>query len=307
VARLRAYVLRHAQTVVGTLGRLARAPVETATTILVIGVALALPLALHVLVHNVGAVTSTWNYRAEISLFLDPGLPAEATAELRERLTADPAIGEVTVIPAAAGLETLRAQSGLGEVLDALGENPLPDVLVIVPSAGADDAGSLGALATRLAALPEVDRVREDYEWVRRLQAAVDLAGRLTLVAALLLTGAMLLVVGNAIRLEIAGRREEIVVTKLIGATDGFVRRPFVYMGLWYGAAGGLTALALVALLLLALASPVDRLATLYDTHFALSGLSLRDAAAVLAGGAVLGALSAWLAAVHHLRRVEPN
>jgi cell division transport system permease protein len=305
--RVHAFCLRHAQTLIGTLGRLARTPLDSMMTVTMIAVALALPLALHVLVINATAMTAQWNFRAELSVYLQPGLAPEVAEDLRVRLQQDPRLEQVRRIPAQEGLATLSGQIDLGQVLGTLDENPLPDVLVAVPAASAADAAAVATIAASLRTHPEVDLVREDLEWIRRLQAAVALLRTVTLIAGIALCAAVILVVGNAVRLEIAGRSEEIVVTKLIGATDGFVRRPFVYMGFWYGAAGGGLALLLIGLLQVLLSVPIRHLADAYDADFVLSGLTATQGAAALGAAALLGAVSAWIVAAFHLHRVEPN
>jgi cell division transport system permease protein len=177
--------------------------------------------------------------------------------------------------------------------------------LVVSPASGV--ATDVEALADAVAKLPETELVQVDTAWVARLRAMLALAGRLVDFATVLLGLAVAIVVGNTIRLEINNRSVEIEVTKLVGGTDGFIRRPFLYLGLCYGLAGAVVAVAIVALALLLLGPPVRALAALYGSSFSLSGLSLRETGILLGGGALLGWAGAGLAAARHLRAIEPK
>ncbi len=302
--RLRAWLAEHRDAAAGSLRRLAREPLSSLMTLAVIGIALALPAGLHVLLANAQAVTGGWRGEARISLFLERGVdPARARA-LRRELAARPGVRAVELVTPEQALAEFRRLSGFGEALDALDENPLPATLVVTPAAS--DPEALVALAARLRALPEVEAAQLDLEWVRRLHAILALARRGVAVVAALLAAAVLLVVGNTIRLEIQNRREEIVVAKLIGATDGFIRRPFLYSGLWHGLLGAALAWLLVEGALALLAGPAARLAELYASAWRPAGLGAAASLALLAGGAALGLAGAWLAVARHLREIEP-
>ncbi len=302
--RLRAWLADHRDAAAGSLRRLAREPLSGLMTLAVIGIALALPAGLHVLLANAQAVTGGWQGEARLSLFLERTVAEEEARALARRLRARPEVRAVRVVTPAEALAEFRALSGFGEALDALDGNPLPAVLVVTPAV--EDPDALAALAGRLRALPEVELAQLDLEWVRRLHAMLALARRGVAVVAALLAAAVLLVVGNTIRLEIQNRREEIVVAKLIGATDGFIRRPFLYSGLWHGLLGAALAWLLVAGALALLAGPAARLAALYGSAWRPAGLDGGATAALLAGGAALGLAGAWLAVARHLREIEP-
>jgi cell division transport system permease protein len=214
-------------------------------------------------------------------------------------------VAGVTVIDREAALAEFRAHSGFGEALDALDANPLPFTLVVHPASGIET--DVEALAAAVAGLPEAELVQVDTAWVTRLRAMLALADRLVDFATVLLGLAVAIVVGNTIRLEINNRSVEIEVTKLVGGTDGFIRRPFLYLGLWYGLAGAALALAVVGIGLLLLGPPVRALAGLYGSDFALGGLSLTESGLLLGGGAFLGWAGAGLAAARHLRAIEPK
>ena len=198
-----------------------------------------------------------------------------------------------------------RERSGFGEALDALDGNPLPDTLVVRPASGL--AGDVEALAAALGALPEADVVQLDTQWVARLRALLALAARAVDITTALLGVAVAIVVGNTIRLEINNRSVEIEVTKLVGGTDGFIRRPFLYLGLCYGLGGAVLAAGLIAVVLALVAAPVREVAALYGSGFDLEGLSWRESLILLGGGALLGLAGAGLATARHLRAIEPK
>jgi cell division transport system permease protein len=306
-ARLDVWVLRHAQVALASLGRLSRSPLSTLMTAAVIGVALALPTGLHLLLKNVQTLSGTWDGAATISLFVEHGGDSGATSRLLERLRDNPKIDRLRVIDPDSALAEFQRLSGFGEALDALEANPLPPVVVVQPRGSHSAPAAAEALVAELRALPEVDIAQLDLQWVKRFHAITEIARRGALVIASLLALAVLLIVGNTIRLEIQGRREEIEVTKLIGATDAFIRRPFLYSGLWYGLAGGAIAWLLVALSLGALSGPVQRLALLYGSGFDLVSVDRGTLLALLAGSGLLGLAGSWLAVSRHLSEIEPG
>jgi cell division transport system permease protein len=214
-------------------------------------------------------------------------------------------VASVALVNRDQALEEFRARSGFGEALDALEHNPLPHTLVVRPASGV--AGDVEAVAVALDALAETDIVQLDTEWVERLRGILALASRVVDVATVLLGLGVAIVVGNTIRLEIQNRSVEIEVTKLVGGTDAFIRRPFLYLGFCYGVAGAAVAAVLIAVTLLLIGSPVRDLAALYGSDFALQGLTPGEAGTLLAGGALLGLAGAALATARHLRAIEPK
>jgi cell division transport system permease protein len=307
LTRLKAYGESHLQALFNTLGRMSRTPVASLLTIAVIGIALALPTGLHLLLQNMQSVSAGWEDAAQISLFLRKDVTDAASQRLADDIRAKEAVSSVTVISPAQALDEFRRQSGFGEALDALGDNPLPAVLVVRPRAETGTPARVEALLKRLRDRPEVETAQLDLEWVKRLYALMEIGKRGVLVLGILLAVAVLLIVGNTIRLGIQNRREEIVVQKLIGATDAFVRRPFIYSGLLLGLFGALFAWLVVSLSLWLLDEPVRRLALLYDSGFELGGLGAAASVALLLGGVALGTAGAWLAVGRHIREIEPQ
>jgi cell division transport system permease protein len=291
----------------GSLGRLQRSPLPTLMTVAVIGIALALPGALYVLTRNLEQLSGAWQQTAGISLFLHVEVSEKRAAELAQRLGQDPEVASVTLIAPDRALEELSIQSGFAEAVGHLEENPLPAVLALTPAPDLTTAAALEALSGRLEALPEADFARLDTQWIRRFQALVHLAQRGVWLFAAVLALGVLLVIGNTIRLEIQHRRSEIEIMELVGATHGFIRRPFLYTGVWYGLLGGITAWGLISLGLWLLEGPVSALAALYEADFSLSGLGLGAGLLMLAGSAALGLLGSWLSVGRHLAAAEPR
>jgi len=301
------YLLRHAQTLIYALGQMSRRPFSTLMTVAVIGIALAMPAGLHVLLKNVQTVLSGWDSAAQISLFLHKGGSEQSALALADKLRARPEIASVDYISAGQAMDEFRRLSGFGDALGALDENPLPPVLVVHPALAQQDPASLKSLVTELRQQATVDLAQLDMQWVKRLYGLMEIGRRGVWVLGSLLALAVLLVVGNTIRLAIQNRRDEIVITKLIGATDAFIRRPFLYTGLWYGLLGGVIAFVLVQASLWVLAEPVNNLAGLYNSNFRLGGMGLMTISLLLSGGMLLGLLGSWLAVGRHLRDIEPT
>lgn len=298
---------RHAQALLGSLGRLARQPFATALTIAVIGIALALPAALYVAVSNMRTATAGLEETVQLSVYFRMSTTEAEAKKAAASIAARSGIQEALLVSPDEGLAEFRSLSGIGDALKALDENPLPWLVKVRPAPPHDTAARVEELAAELRKVDGVELVDADTAWVRRLHAIQDTMERLVLLVAIVLAIGVLAVVGNTIRLEINGRRAEIEVTKLVGGSNAFVRRPFLYSGLWQGLGGGLLAIGLIATGLMALEPHVARLASAYGASFTLQGLSIREWPAVVGGGAALGFLGAWLAAAYHLRRIEPR
>ena len=307
VTALRIYLLRHLQVFFYSLGVLSRSPFATLMTAAVIGIALALPTGLHVVLKNAQQLSGGWDGGAQISLFLKRAVEDDEADRLAKQIQKLPEVAGVNYISRHEALQEFQRLSGFGDALQALKDNPLPSVLVIRPTAAASTPAGTEALLQRLNDYPAVDLAQLDMQWVKRLYVIMELVRRGVVVLAILLALAVLLVVGNTIRLAIQNRRAEIVVMKLIGGTDGFIRRPFLYTGFWYGLFGGLIAWLLVSLSLSILGEPVERLAGLYQSRFALSGLDFTATGMLLTASILLGLAGSWLAVGRHLRDIEPT
>jgi cell division transport system permease protein len=296
----------HASICGNAFGRLLRQPFASLMTVLVIAVTLALPAAMLLVIKNAASISGGWANALDFSVYLNADQTADDASRLAEIVRQRADVEEVTLVTAEAAMTEFKAASGFGAALDHLTVNPLPHTLVVRPSS-ANTELSMQLLNEELGNLPETDFVQVDTEWVQRFHAILEMMQRAVAMVAGLLGVAILVVIGNTIRLDIQNRREEIEVTKLIGASNAFVRRPFLYIGFWYGFGGGLLALSLVGLGLYALQQPVNRLAGLYDSPFTILSLSLVESLLIIGVGVVLGLLGSWIAAARHMRRIEPR
>ncbi|MCG8370085.1 MAG: permease-like cell division protein FtsX [Proteobacteria bacterium] len=300
------WLTRHASTSIGALGRLVRHPFSSLMIVLVIAVTLALPAAIHLVVKNARAISGSWDNALDFSVFLNRGM-SESDAEGLGRLIGQRAdVASVTFVSAAEALDDFKEQSGFGEALDQLPDNPLPHTLVVRPSPG-NTAASMVLLQEELANLPETEHVQVDTGWIQRFHAILDIVRQAIAIGAVLLGVAIVVIIGNTIRLDIENRREEIEVTKLIGASNAFVRRPFLWTGFWYGLFGGGLALALVRYGLFLLEGPVARLAGLYQSKVAMTAMTPSEAGAIVGIGVLLGLVGSWFTAARHMRRIEPR
>ena len=292
---------QHLYSVVSSLGRAVRRPWATLLTVGVMAVAFALPLGLWLALQNVGHFAGDVQQSREIDLFLTPETPVARAQALADTLRARDDVASVELRTPDQGLAEFRQRSGLADSLDLLDGNPLPALLVVVPE------GDEARLVAALEALPETDLLQHDAAWRERLTGWMGFGERLTWVLAALFGLGALLVVGNTVRLDIQSRREEIGVLQLLGASDGFIRRPFVYLGAWYGLAAGALALGLLTLAALALRDPLAALARSYGSPFVLSGLDPLGAALVVLAATIVGWLGAWLVTGHFLRQTRPT
>ncbi len=274
-------------------------------TIAVIAIALALPSGLHVMVNNVRILSGSLEAAVDFTVYLDMSVDEESAQVLARDVEARPDVNRAVLIDRAQALEDFRAYSGFGEALDALEENPLPHALVVRPAGGT--RGDVEALARDLDEMQQTALVQLDTAWVDRLRSLAELANRAVGIATVLLSLAVVVVIGNTIRLEINNRREEIEVIKLVGGSDGYVRRPFLYLGLCYGLGGGIVAAITTAAGLGLISPPARSLAQLYESGYRLVGLNAAQTVLLLGGGAILGWAGAVIATARHLRDVDPT
>ena len=305
--RMQSYLFLHAHTLVASLGRMYRTPFATGMTILVIAIALALPASFHVLVNNARQASGSLEATNQISVFLKPELANEVGRKIAEKLGKHAQIAEASLITKEAGLKDFRNYSGFGEALEALDFNPLPAVISIKPKDSLERPEEVEKLVGELKGIAEVDFVQLDTQWMHKLHAMLAIAQRSIGVLGVLLSLAVLFIVGNTIRLELQNRQEEIAVTKLMGATDGFIRRPFLYAGFWYGCLGGLVAWLIVSFLLLLLRGPVRQLAELYGGRYELAFLGASDSGFLIALSSILGIVGALAVVSYHLRKLAPS
>ena len=307
-ASISGWLLRHLQTIFYTLGMICRAPGSNLMSSTVVGIALALPGGLYVLMANVHEVAADWDGNARVSVFLHPSLGAEDAKRVADQLHSKIGVQQVVIISPEQGLREFELLSGFSQTLDAFEQvNPIPTLLVLELGLDAFDETRIQMLLREVGQLPEVDTAQYDLAWLKRFYAILVVIQRTILVVGGVLAVGVVFVIGNTIRLGILSRREEIEVAKLVGATDAFIRRPFLYSGLWFGLLGGAIAWGLISTSLLLLQGPVAELATLYGSNFQLSPLDTQASLGLLVGGALLGLIGSWLAVGRHLVEIEPS
>lgn len=305
---LASYVRHHKATVHTSLARLKAAPLQSLMTMLVIAIALALPASLHTLVDNLRQLGGEVEFSARMTVFLRHDATQQQIDELLATLKTMEGVDELAFVSREEALAEFSATSGFGDVLGLLDENPLPAVVLLKPVADlGGDPDRVAALIKAIAAQPQVDDVAIDLAWLQRLQGLLEVGRKLAWALGAALGLGVLLIMGNTIRLAIESRREEIVVVKLIGGTNGYVRRPFLYTGLWYGVGGGAMAWLLVWLAVILLGGTAKELATLYQSSFTPSGPGFGNLFFLLLSGGLLGLLGAWIAVSQHARQIEPE
>ena len=305
--RLAAYWLHHRQVARDSLLRLLRNPFGSLATWCMIGIALALPGGFYLLLDNLSHLGGRWDGAPQISVFLQQNLDESSGTALQQRIAQLPGVVHAEYISREQALAEFRSISGFGEVIDHLDANPLPAVISVRPLVAQGNAIAVEKVFEQIKTMPGVERAVLDMEWVQKLFALLNVGRSMALVLAAMLGLGVILVISNTIRLAIEGRRDEILVVKLVGGTDAFVRRPFLYTGLWFGLGGGLAAWAMLAASLTWLGNPVAQLASLYHSDFALSGLGPMQVAGLLFIGSVLGWCGAWGSVHRHLGAIEPR
>ena len=300
------WAMRHVQSALFAAGRLARTPLATAFTVLVIAIALTLPASLGLAILSVRTAMGDFANAVNVGVYFKQDVALDKARQLAASLRERNGVASVRLVSKDEAYKAFRQSSGFGEALDALGENPLPHALDVRPDTGAATAVQMDALRRHLEAWPEVELVQVDNDWVRRLNAFLDLVRGIVVGAAVLLGLGVLAIIGNTVRLEIFNRRAEIEVSKLVGGSNAFVRRPFLYTGLYYGLAGGLAAALLILVGLSLLNGPVTRLAESYGSAFQLQTPGPAEIGLLLGAGGLLGLVGASLAAARHLARIEP-
>ncbi|MEO2177257.1 MAG: permease-like cell division protein FtsX, partial [bacterium] len=305
LGKMSAYLKHHRQVGFETLRNLFSTLLTSLMTWMVIGIALALPAMLYILLTNLGNLGGEWDGKPRLSLYLKAGTSEKAGIALSENLFSDPDVAMASYITSDSALAEFQKNSGFEDVLASLPNNPLPAVIEIELEALSPAETKLKV--TQVESWPEVESISVDLEWIERLFVILALGERFVMALSMFLGLGVLLSIGNTIRLAIENRRAEIEVVKLVGGTDGFVRRPFLYLGFWYGLGGAVGAWLMVQASLLFLSEPIERLLLSYQEEFTLIGLGASETAVLLGIGCILGVLGAALAVGRHLHRIEPQ
>jgi len=305
--RLLTLPIRHLQQAVGSLGDLWRTPFTSVMTVFVLGISLALPATLHLFVKNAQQVSEQWDSASQITLFLKLSTTDKSAQNLVKRIKLYPEVSDVHYISAKQALKEFKVLSGFGQSLEYLDENPLPATILVSPTVRASQASAANELLAKLKQEREVEQGKLDLEWLTRLEAMAQLIEDIVIGVALLLCMSVVLIVGNTIRLAILNQKDAIAVMKLVGATDSFIQRPFLYSGVWYGVFGGLLSWLAVSILAQYLTSAISKLTDLYQSNFQLQGLSFNEALLLIAFAVILGLAGSYISVRKHIRAIEPN
>ena len=305
--RLLTLPIRHIQQAIGSLGDLWRTPFTSVMTVFVLGISLALPATLHLFVKNAQQVSEQWGSASQITLFLKLSINDKSAQNLVKRLKLYPEVSDVYYISAKQALKEFKILSGFGQSLEYLEKNPLPATILVIPTNRASQADFANELLAKLTREREVDQVKLDLEWLTRLEAIAQLIKDIVSGVALLLCLSVVLIVGNTIRLAILSQQDAIAIMKLVGATDSFIQRPFLYSGFWYGIFGGILSWVVVSLLAQYLSIAVGNLTDLYQSNFQLQGLAFSEAAMLIILAVLLGLVGSYISVRNHIRAIEPN
>lgn len=301
------WIVTNFRQLVASLGELSRTPIPTAMTVAVLGLSVTLPTTLYVLVHNLERVSANWEGASEISLFLRTDRSVGDAQQLIKRLRTWPEIDNITFVSADQAMEEFKTLSGFGDAVEYLDKNPLPHVVLVYPNERNASPTAAAVLLEKLQKQREVELGKLDIEWLQRLHAIVAIAGDLAFIIAALLFVSVVLIIGNTIRLNIFNKRNEILVMKLVGATDGFIQRPFLYTGFWYGFLGGILAWIAVGLLLWWMSSSIAHIAELYQQDFELHGLTFGTLLTMLLLSVGLGLVGSFVSVQRYVNEIEPE
>jgi cell division transport system permease protein len=303
--RVSAYLLHHLKSLLFSLGKIYQAPTTTIMTVAVIGITLSLPGGFYLFLKNIDAIAGDFRSSSQISLYLDLGTSEKQARILEKQIANTTNVATTRFISRELSLEEFRQNSGFGKSIDTLSSNPLPHTIIVEPVE--TDTFTVRKLLKGLQALPEVEIAKLDTEWLERLYTIIEIAKRSVIIITILFAFAVLLIIGNTIRLDIQNRYQEIIVTKLIGATDAFIRRPFLYGGVWYGLLGGIISWLIVEIGYLAISGPLDHLNLLYQSDMNLITFSFHDFIILITSSTLLGLAGSWIAVARHLNNIEPT
>jgi len=303
----RSYVENHRKTFRASLQEHLNRPLASFFTCSVIGIAFVLPTLLAIFLINIQSIDIGWDGQAQITLFLHDDISSDAGQALSAKLASQSNISNSTFVNRDQALEDFQSLFELEHIVDYLDANPLPHSILVTPHPSLKSIDHLNDLKKKLEANEQVNSALLDVIWIQRLQSITQFLQRSVLIIGLMLACAVVLILGNTIRLAIENRKEEIIVLKLVGGTDSFVCRPFLYMGVLYGLGGSLVAIILTQGIIIALNNPVRALASSYQSHFDLSGLGFDSTLVLLILGMTLGWLGSWMAVRKHLGDIEPT
>ncbi|RAP35636.1 cell division protein FtsX [Legionella quinlivanii] len=296
----------HLQAATNSFNHLCRKPLATMMTVIVIAIALTLPTLFWVFSDNLNQLTIDWQQGGHISLYLKSNVSSDEETALLQEVRAVGGVGQASLKTANEGMQELQQQEGMHDIMKYLPENPLPAVIDVIPAVSVNNPLQVRQLFERLQSMPQVEQAKLDMEWITRLHAILGFAGKIAHALMALLASAVVLIVGNTLRLAIHHRHEEIQVLKLIGATESFILRPFLYSGIWYGLLGAIFAVLFVNIFMLSIAVAVQELASVYHMNYPLQGLSVKQAYSIVLAAILLGWLGARLSVRRQLASIGP-
>jgi cell division transport system permease protein len=305
--KFEAYLLNHAHGLFSSLGRLSRTPFTSSMTILVLAIAISLAGCFYIVVANIQQLTGNLESSNQMSLFLKDHITEAAGQKLAEQIKQNASVDAVKFITKKQAMEEFKANSGFGDALNALDTNPLPSVIQVLPKNALESNEEIDKLMAEFKQLPQVDFVQVDMQWVEKLQTIMLIASRGVMLVSLLLGFAVTFITGNTIRLELQNRQDEVFISKLVGATQSFIQRPFLYTGFWLGFIAGFLAWLIITIMLLILESPVEKLSTLYNGSFELLFLSFSEFILLLMIASTLAVLGSWAVLHYQLRQLKPQ
>ncbi|MFT5220628.1 MAG: cell division transport system permease protein [Planctomycetota bacterium] len=304
--RISAYFLHHLQSLMFSLGKIYQAPATTLMTVAVIGITLSLPGGFYLFLKNIETISGDFRSTTQISLFLELNSSEKDARRIETEIANLADVLRTEFISREQSLEEFRRSSGFGDSLNTLSSNPLPHTIIVEPRPDADTF-LVRNLLNQLQNTPGIEMAKLDTEWLERLYTLLEIAKRSVIIITLLFAFAVLLIIGNTIRLDIQNRYQEIIVTKLIGATDAFIRRPFLYGGIWYGFFGGVISWLIVEIGFLVISGPLNRLNMLYQAEFNFTTFSLLEFIILITSSTLLGLAGSWIAVARHLSQIEPT
>lgn len=307
VDKFHAYRNLHAHALFSSLGRLVASRFSSAMTITVLAIAISLASGFYILVVNLQQLAGNLEASNQISLFLKDEISEARANKFANTIRQNPDIQDVKVITKEQALAEFQTYSGFGEAVKALEKNPLPVVIQVLPKNSLENEQVLEALLDDFKRSTEVDFAQMDMQWVKRLQSIMAVARSGVTILSLLLGAGVLFITANTIRLELHNRRDEVVIAKLVGATNSFIHRPFLYGGFWIGFFSGVAAWFIVTTIMLILKQPVERLSGLYDDGFHVLFLGFTETLALLVISSVLGVVGSWIVLHFQLRQLKPE
>lgn len=303
--KLRAYRDLHAHALFSSLGRLVAARLNAVLTIIVLSISISLACGFYLLVENAEQLTSDLETSNQISLFLRDDVSLASATRLANGIKLDPSVQAVKIITKEQALKEFEEFSGFGEAIKALEKNPLPIVLQVIPKNSLEEGQNIETLVENFKQAGEVDFAQLDMQWVKRLQLMIEVAHVSVVLLGILLSLAVLFITGNTIRLELHTRKDEIVIAKLVGATNSFVQRPFLYSGFWIGFFSGVSAWFIVTIMMLILKQPVEKLSMLYNSSFHLQFMGFFETLALILLSSTLGVVGSWVVVRLQLQQMK--